>query len=106
MRVTTIIDPRTGSECYVGVFDLGPLNLCCRGSDMTCKSCQSRKLRYFTAEINIHFPAFEGLTKPTVWVFPRLSACLNCGFTEFSIPKTELVRLAEESPSARSETRT
>jgi hypothetical protein len=48
----------------------------------------------FTAEINIHFPGYEGLTNPTVWVFPQVSVCMNCGLAEFSIPESELQRLA------------
>jgi hypothetical protein len=62
---------------------------------MSCKSCQSQNLRNLTAEIAIHFPGLKGLDKPIVWVFPKLLVCLNCGFTEFAIPETELRRLAK-----------
>jgi len=58
---------------------------------MTCVCSQPRT---FTAEINIHFPGYEALTKPTVWVFPQVSVCMNCGLAEFSIPAWELQRLA------------
>ena len=37
----------------------------------------------FPAEINIHFPGMENLKQPTVFVFPTLLICLDCGFTEF-----------------------
>jgi len=37
----------------------------------------------FPAEINIHFSGIENLTKPTVWAFPTLLVCLDCGFVEF-----------------------
>jgi len=30
------------------------------------------------------------LNKPIVWVFPKLSVCLECGFTEFTVPEREL----------------
>jgi hypothetical protein len=43
--------------------------------------------------VNIHFPGYEGLTKPTVWVFPQVLVCANCGFAQFSIPESELQRL-------------
>jgi hypothetical protein len=42
----------------------------------------------------VHFPGLEGLHKPIVWVFPKLFVCMDCGFTEFAIPETELELLA------------
>jgi hypothetical protein len=65
---------------------------------MSCKSCQSQNQRTFGAEIAIHLP---GLSTPHVFLFPKLLVCLDCGFTEFSIPETELPRLtASDSTSA------
>ena len=61
----------------------------------SCPFCQSANLRDFPAEINIHLPGMEGLTKPTVWAFPRLLVCLDCGVAQFSIADGELDRLAE-----------
>lgn len=60
---------------------------------MPCKSCQSARQREFVAETNIHFPGKENLTTPTVWVFPKLLICLDCGFTEFFVPRAELHKL-------------
>ena len=57
---------------------------------MSCKSCKSENQSNLTSEVAIHFPGLKGLNKPIVWVFPKLLACLNCGFTEFAIPETEL----------------
>jgi hypothetical protein len=51
--------------------------------------------RTLNGELAIRFPGIEGLDKPIVFVFPKLLVCLNCGFTEFAIPETELRRLAE-----------
>jgi len=62
---------------------------------MSCRSCQSENQRHFNGELAIHFPAVKGLDKPTVLVFPKLMVCLNCGFTEFVIPKPELRPLVE-----------
>ena len=62
---------------------------------MSCKSCQSENQLYFNGEVAIHFPGLEGLDKPIVWVFPKLLVCLNCGFTEFAIPETEVRRIVE-----------
>jgi hypothetical protein len=61
-----------------------------RKAGMTCRSCGSQNQTKFGAEINIHFPRLKNLDKPAVFVFPKLLVCLDCGFTEFSIPKTDL----------------
>jgi hypothetical protein len=45
--------------------------------------------------MNIHFPGREGLDKPTVWVFPKVLVCLDCGLAEFVFPKNELHALVE-----------
>jgi len=62
---------------------------------MSCKSCHSEKQREFSGEVAIHCLGLKGLDQPIVWVFPRLVVCLNCGFTEFVVPETELRRLGE-----------
>ena len=61
---------------------------------MRCKSCKPESQLKFGAEMIIHFPGLEGLDKPIVWVFPKLLVCMDCGFTEFAIPETELALLA------------
>jgi hypothetical protein len=70
-----------------------PLNNQKKGTEMSCKSCQSQNWRNLNGEIAIHFPGLEGLDKPLVWVFPQLLVCLDCGFTEFTIPEAELRQL-------------
>jgi hypothetical protein len=60
---------------------------------MTCRSCRTQNVKEFAAEINIHFPAQEGLDKPTVLVFPLLAVCLDCGFINFTLPATKLSQL-------------
>ena len=62
---------------------------------MPCASCQSDKRRVFNVEIAIHFPGLKGLDMPIVWVFPKLTVCLECGFAEFEIPERELRVLSE-----------
>lgn len=69
-------------------------------SSSHCRSCESTKQNMFNGEIAIHFPGLEGLDKPIVWVFPKLLVCLNCGFTEFAIPETELRQLARSDRAA------
>jgi hypothetical protein len=62
---------------------------------MSCKSCGSDKQTQLGAEMNIHFPGLKGLEKPAVWAFPKLTVCLNCGYTEFTLPESELRDLAK-----------
>jgi len=72
---------------------------------MVCQSCLSSERCEFSAEINIHFPGVEGYTKPTVWVFPSLLVCLQCGSAEFALSADQLRALAdgiEESPGRSS----
>ncbi len=57
---------------------------------MSCRSCQSEKRGSFGSEINIHFPGIQGIHKPSIMVFPQLVVCLDCGLTEFDMPKNEL----------------
>ena len=61
---------------------------------MSCKSCHSLNQRYFGAEMGIHFMGLQNLDKPTVWVFPQLLVCMDCGFTEFNLPEAERVTLS------------
>jgi hypothetical protein len=69
-------------------------------SCQSCQSCQSEHQSNFNGEIAIHFAGLKGLDKPIVWVFPRLSVCLVCGFTEFAIPETELRVLRDGTVSS------
>jgi predicted nucleic-acid-binding Zn-ribbon protein len=62
---------------------------------MSCKACGSNNLSKYTAEMNLHFPGYAGLEKPTVWVFPEVVICIDCGFSEFSVAKPQLSELAK-----------
>jgi hypothetical protein len=37
----------------------------------------------------------ESLTKRTVWLFPQISICLDCGVAQFQVSDAELNRLTE-----------
>ena len=63
---------------------------------MSCRVCASENQSRFPTEIAIHLP---GLSTPHVF-FSKLLVCIDCGFTEFSIPETELPRLAKNDPAA------
>jgi hypothetical protein len=60
-----------------------------------CASCASGNMAEFTAEINIHFRGPKALDKPSVMVFPKLLVCLDCGFSQFDLPESELSLLRE-----------
>ncbi|HXY50337.1 MAG TPA: hypothetical protein VEI01_12855 [Terriglobales bacterium] len=62
---------------------------------MSCKLCQSENQSWFNSEINIHLPGLNNLRNPTVLVFPEITVCLDCGFTEFRLEETEVRRLAQ-----------
>ena len=67
---------------------------------MACKQCSSGNQGKFNVEMNIHFPGYEGLQKPTVWVFPEVVVCLDCGFAEFTVAEIELFRLEQGNAAA------
>jgi hypothetical protein len=43
----------------------------------------------------IRSPGLKNIDKPTVWVFPELIVCLDCGMAEFVVPEAELRLLPE-----------
>ena len=64
-----------------------------------CKSCGKNNQSEFSSEVCIHFAGVQNLSKPAVFVFPKLLICLDCGFTEFPIAETELRLVAQtDSP--------
>jgi hypothetical protein len=66
---------------------------------MACDFCKSPNQREFPSEINIHPPAgIENLAQPSVWAFPSLLVCLDCGFTKFVLGASELGKLAQNYP--------
>jgi hypothetical protein len=67
-----------------------------------CPSCASRRKMQFIGEICMHFPGgLESLGKPSVWVFPKIILCLDCGLVQFSVPEAD-VELIERQNLKRS----
>jgi hypothetical protein len=87
-----------GSEAHSDIASLGSHSiLASRGVKlMVCKSCRSENQRKFNSEINVHLSGLKNLDKPPVFVFPRLSVCLDCGFAEFAIPENALCLLGKD----------
>jgi hypothetical protein len=65
------------------------------GVVVACKLCSSENQAEFTAEIMIHFSGLRHIENPGVLAFPKVSVCLDCGSSQFTIPKTELQTLRE-----------
>jgi hypothetical protein len=63
--------------------------------NMPCKQCSTDHQSTFSTEMNIHFPGRDGPDKPTVWVFPKVVLCVDCGFAELVVPKNELHAFVE-----------
>jgi len=60
---------------------------------VSCRVCASENQSRFLTEIAIHLP---GLSTPHVFLSPQVVVCMDCGSTEFSIPETELARVAKK----------
>lgn len=63
---------------------------------MSCHLCALDKVKEFPAELLIHFPGLEDLSKPKVVAFPKLKVCLECGSVEFLLPREALQELRDE----------
>jgi hypothetical protein len=62
---------------------------------MSCELCSSARQAEFTTETMIHFKDFNHLAHPGVLTFPTVLVCLDCGFSCFKIPESELRLLRE-----------
>ncbi|MGA8983931.1 MAG: hypothetical protein WA690_21805 [Candidatus Acidiferrales bacterium] len=67
---------------------------------MPCNSCESVNQKKFTAEMGIHFIGLENIDKPTVWVFPEVIVCFDCGNAELAVPEAELRQLEKGDAAA------
>jgi len=62
---------------------------------MSCELCSSDSQAEFTTETMIHFGGFNHLAHPGVLIFPTVLVCMDCGFSRFKIPESELQQLRE-----------
>ncbi len=67
---------------------------------MSCLLRASGNQAEFGSEILIHFRGLKNLDKPSVWVFPKLFVCLDCGSSRFMTPESELALLAKGAPAS------
>lgn len=64
---------------------------------MPCISCHSTKQVVLPAELNIHFSGLENLDKPSVFAFPSIFICLNCGHSQFTLLSLQVRQLKDLS---------
>lgn len=67
-----------------------------------CPTCKSAKLSELGAEMIIHFSGLKNLDNPGVLLSPKVSVCLDCGFSRFSVPETELASVAKGTSETKS----
>ncbi len=72
---------------------------------MSCAVCASVNEAEFTAEMMIHFSGLKHLANPGVLVFPKVSVCLDCGVSRFTIAERERALLAGDAPTMKASTR-
>jgi hypothetical protein len=72
---------------------------------MFCPHRASDTQAEFTAEMMIHFSGVRHIDTPGVLVFPKVLVCLDCGYSRFTTPKTELALLVMRSPASDASTR-
>jgi hypothetical protein len=61
---------------------------------MSCPLCVSDHLAELPVEMMIHFTGLKNIDRQGVLLFPKLLVCLDCGFSRFTTPETELASLA------------
>jgi len=64
-------------------------------NSVRCGVCGSENVGKFGGEVAVHFRGATNIDKPTVWIFPELLVCLNCGVAQFAVPKAELRTLVK-----------
>ena len=67
---------------------------------MSCPACSSCHQVEFSAEMVVHLGGLKNLDKSGVCLFPKILVCVDCGFSQFTVPKAELALLASDSPDS------
>lgn len=57
---------------------------------MICPKCQSTSLSMIPAEIRLYRNSPRTMSHPPMTPSPDIQVCLDCGWSEFSIPKSWL----------------
>jgi hypothetical protein len=65
-----------------------------------CTQCHSNNLAEFNTEMIIHLSGMENIDNPGVLACPRVSVCLACGFSTFTVPEAGMLVLQEANAKA------
>jgi hypothetical protein len=57
---------------------------------MTCPNCQSNEVSTIAAEIRLYRNRQRTLSHPPLVPYPDVHVCLDCGWSEFSVPPSWL----------------
>jgi len=76
---------------------------------MICPKCQSSSLASIPAEIRLYRNRYRTLSHPPMTPSPDITVCLDCGWSEFLIPRSWLSAgwlrsMRTETPSAEAST--
>lgn len=67
---------------------------------MACRRCGSQLKQGFDAELTASLPHMKGMKLSPIYASQQILVCLDCGFTELSIPAPELDRVKKAIPPA------
>jgi hypothetical protein len=65
-----------------------------KGAGMSCRQCTSNNQSEFRTEMSVVHRQLKDLAKPPVLMWTDVLACLDCGFTEFTLGEEEVRLLA------------
>jgi|HubBroStandDraft_6_1064221.scaffolds.fasta_scaffold44855_1 hypothetical protein len=68
---------------------------------MPCPASASGNQSEFPAEMIVHPRGLKNLDNPGVRIFQKLSVCLDCGYSWFTVPEAELLMLAAPPPPTK-----
>ncbi len=71
---------------------------------MSCPICASAKQVEYSVEMMVHRTGLEKMNDSDVLVFQKALVCLDCGFSQLTVPKSELALLASDPPSGERRT--
>jgi hypothetical protein len=66
---------------------------------MACPICASANQVEYSVEMMVHRTGLENLDNASVLVLQKALVCMDCGFSQFTVPKSELASLASDPPN-------